>query len=72
MGVLNEKRCNNKNIYIKSCWKPNQTGIFIVNKENNKEWLNRLVVLEHQIKYWMDNTTNKTLEVIHLYYDGFE
>lgn len=63
---------NNKNIYIKSCWKPNQTGIFIVNKENNKEWLNRLVVLENQIKYWMDNTTNKTLEVIHLYYDGFE
>jgi hypothetical protein len=63
---------NNNNLYIKSCWRPNQLGIFIINKELNTDWSNRLTVLENQIQYWIDNTTNKTLEVVHLFYDGFD
>uniref|UniRef100_A0A6C0DQ75 Endonuclease n=1 Tax=viral metagenome TaxID=1070528 RepID=A0A6C0DQ75_9ZZZZ len=36
---------NRRNECIKSCWKANQKGIFIINKENNKEWNNRLDML---------------------------
>jgi len=63
---------NNNNNYIKSCWRSNQLGIFIINKDSNKDWSNRLTVLENQIQYWIDNATNKTLEVVHLFYDGFD
>lgn len=63
---------NNNNVYIKSCWKSNQSGIFIINKESNKDWINRLKILENQIYYWTNNETNKTLEVVHLFYDGFD
>jgi hypothetical protein len=63
---------NNKNENKKSCWRSNQLGIFIINKESNKDWSNRLTVLENQIQYWTDNATNKLLEVIHLFYDGFD
>ena len=63
---------NNKNENKKSSWRSNQLGIFIINKESNKDWSNRLTVLENQINYWTDNATNKTLEVIHLFYDGFD
>ena len=63
---------NSKNENIKSCWKSNQSGIFIINKESNKDWINRLKILENQINYWINNETNKTLEVVHLFYDGFD
>lgn len=35
-----------------------------------KEWLERLNILEDQIKYWTspENMTDKTIETIHLYY----
>lgn len=63
---------NNKNENIKSCWKSNQSGIFIINKESNKAWATRLKTLENQIQYWTNNATNKTIEIIHLFYDGFD
>jgi hypothetical protein len=62
---------NNKNESIKSCWRSNQLGLFIINKTSNKDWTNRLTILENQIQYWINNATNKTLEVVHLFYDGF-
>jgi len=38
------------------------------------EWNERLLVLKQQIEYWSNplNKTNKTLEVIQLYFDNFE
>ena len=38
------------------------------------EWSERLSVLKQQIEYWTNplNKTNKTVEVIQLYFDGFE
>lgn len=63
---------NRKNEIIKSCWRANQNGIFIINKENNKEWDNRLNKLQTQIEYWTRNETNKTIEVVHLYYNLFD
>jgi hypothetical protein len=54
---------------ISSCWGSDKKGICVVKKSKIKEWLERLNKLEEQIKYWLLNTTNKTVEVIQLYYD---
>jgi len=58
---------NGKN--ITSCWGQNKNGICVVKKTKNDEWNNRLTILENQINYWIQNTTNKTVEIIQLFYD---
>jgi hypothetical protein len=60
---------NGKN--ITSCWTNNKLGICVIKKSKQNEWLNRLNILEEQIKYWIhpDNKTNKILEIIQLFYD---
>jgi hypothetical protein len=55
---------------INSCWNiTKKTGICKI--KNNKEWNIRLDCLVEQIKYWIhpDNKTDKTVEVIELYYN---
>ena len=60
-----------ENKRIKSCWKiDNRSGILIISSETN--WNTRLKVLEETLKYWINNETNKMLECIELFYDGFE
>ena len=56
---------------ITSCWGQDGKGICVIKKSKKKEWTQRLTVLEEQIKYWInpENTTNKTIEVIQLFYD---
>ena len=54
---------------IKSCWTINKHGLSVVTKNNNKEWNNRLNALKKQIQYWIDNNTDKMVEIIQLYYD---
>jgi hypothetical protein len=54
---------------ISSCWGNDKKGICVVKKSKIKEWSERLNKLEEQIKYWLLNTTNKTVEVIQMYYD---
>jgi hypothetical protein len=58
-------------INITSCWGQNKKGICVVKKSKKDEWTERLDVLEQHIKYWInpENTTNKIIETIHLYYD---
>jgi hypothetical protein len=63
---------NKNNEIIKSCWKANKNGIYIINKESNIDWNNRLDTLKNQIMYWTTNVCDKTIEIIHLYYDNFE
>jgi hypothetical protein len=63
---------NRKNEIIKSCWKANQNGIFIIHKEKNIDWNNRLATLKSQVEYWSENQTDKTIEVVHLYYNFFD
>jgi hypothetical protein len=62
-------KLNGKN--ITSCWCQNKNGICVVKKSKTKEWTQRLTTLADQIKYWVNpkNTTNKTIEVIQLFYD---
>jgi hypothetical protein len=56
---------------ITSCWGNNKQGICCVKKTKQKEWQTRLDALKSQIDYWSlpENKTEKTLEVIHLFYD---
>jgi hypothetical protein len=57
--ILNDK-------IIKSCWKVNKNGILQIN--NKKEWEERINALKEQIQYWINNTTEKTIEIIELFY----
>lgn len=58
------------NTNIPSCWKAGKDGILRVHNED--EWAKRLNVLTETIRYWITNRTEKTVEIIHLFYDGFE
>jgi len=61
----------NNGTKITSCWSLNSNGICTVKKSKKEEWTNRLNILEEQINYWINqiNTTNKTVEIIQLFYD---
>ena len=56
---------------ISSCWNTNNLGVCNVSKTKLKEWNNRLDMLKEQIIYWIEpiNKTNKTIEIIQLFYD---
>jgi hypothetical protein len=56
---------------ISSCWDNNNKGICVVKKSKKSEWIERLDVLKQQIEYWINpiNTTDKTIEIIQLFYD---
>ena len=53
---------------IASCWAIDNKGIYVVKKTKKEEWLERLSYLENVIDYWITNRTNKTIEVIQLFY----
>jgi len=56
---------------ITSCWGQDKRGICVIKKSKKDEWVQRLNVLEEHINYWLnpENTTNKTIETIQLFYD---
>jgi len=56
---------------ITSCWGRDKKGICVVKKTKKDEWMQRLRVLEEHINYWINplNKTNKTIEIIQLFYD---
>jgi hypothetical protein len=41
----------------------------VLKKSKLKEWAERLECLRAQIQYWIENPTDKTVEVIQLFYD---
>ena len=53
---------------ISSCWKISSKGLMIISKNKTFEWDKRIETLKEQIKYWISNTTNKTIEIIELFY----
>lgn len=55
---------------IKSCWTLNKKGIVSVNSKNLDLWTKRLAILKDQVQYWINQTTEKTVEVIELFYDA--
>jgi hypothetical protein len=56
---------------VTSCWSLNKLGVCTVKKTKVKEWNERLEALNTQIAYWShtDNKTEKTVEIIQLFYD---
>tara|TARA_Y100000385_G_C12607412_1_gene431482 strand:- start:53 stop:544 length:492 start_codon:yes stop_codon:yes gene_type:complete len=68
---FNPDAYNKNGTNITSCWCRNSKGICVVNKSKKDEWIYRLNVLENNINYWINplNETNKTIEVIELFYD---
>jgi len=69
---FNPDNYDNKGNRVSSCWGQNTNGICVVKKNKKSEWLERLNVLSLQIDYWTEpqNKTNKTIEVIQLFYDS--
>jgi hypothetical protein len=53
---------------IKSCWKLNKLGVMQITKTKEKEWNERIQQLIQQIRYWIDNPTEKTVEIVELFY----
>jgi hypothetical protein len=68
---FNPDEYTSNGIKIKSCWKLLKNGIMTINKSKELEWDERLNNLKTQIEYWCNpnNITNKTVEVIQLYYN---
>jgi hypothetical protein len=56
---------------VTSCWGADKNGICVVKKSKISEWNQRLHTLEEHIHYWLNpsHTTNKTVEIIQLFYD---
>jgi len=57
-------------IKVTSCWGQNQKGICVVKKTKKVEWEERLRALGETIEYWLNHRTDKTVEIIQLFYDS--
>ena len=53
---------------ISSCWKINSSGMMSLVTRKLLEWEERIKTLKTQIQYWIDNSSEKTIEIIELYY----
>lgn len=53
---------------IQSCWKA-ADGVCSVKLNKVAEWEQRLNSLKESLHYWISNKTEKTVEVVQLYYD---
>ena len=53
---------------VPSCWKHNKKGIVHIPKEQQKNWDARIEVLLETIKYWIDNQSEKQIEIVELFY----
>lgn len=54
---------------ITSCWGLTKKGICELKKSKKDEWSERLNILKENINYWINKNTNKTVEIIELFYD---
>ena len=53
---------------VPSCWKHNKKGIVHIPKEQQKNWDARIEVLLETIQYWIDNQSEKQIEIVELFY----
>ena len=54
---------------ITSCWGTQPGGMLGIKKSKIKEWNERITSLHDCINYWSKHKTEKTVEIIQLYYD---
>ncbi len=55
-----------------SCWKLGKDGILRVPDKQKNNWNNRLEKLKETIDFWTKNPSEKTIEIVHLFYDENE
>jgi uncharacterized coiled-coil protein SlyX len=53
---------------VRSCWVYDENGIITIEQTRMKEWEERIDCLVQQIKYWINNSTEKTIEIVKLFY----
>ncbi len=53
---------------VPSCWKHNKKGVVHIPKEQQKNWDTRIEVLLETIQYWIDNQSEKQIEIVELFY----
>jgi hypothetical protein len=53
---------------ITSCWGQNKQGTCLVKPSKKVEWEQRLHALGETIEYWLTHRTDKTVEIIQLFY----
>lgn len=58
---------NSQGITVSSCWGLNKKDIQVVKKD--AEWKERLNSLKEQIERWIKTKTEKTIEIVQLFYD---
>jgi len=59
---------NQDNVLIKSCWKVNKLGVMQIMKTKESEWNERIDCLKKQIQYWIEHPTEKTVEIVEMFY----
>jgi len=55
-------------ILVKSCWKLNKSGVMNIMASKRCDWNTRLETLNQHIQYWIDNATEKMVEIVELFY----
>ena len=53
---------------VKSCRILNKLGVMTIVKTKQTEWTDRIFKLKQQIQYWVDNRSEKTVEIVELFY----
>ena len=54
---------------VRSCFTTDKNGITKVAKAKQTEWNNRINCLKSHIQYWSEQETEKTVEIVHLFFD---
>ena len=55
-------------VRVTSCFTRNKSGFVVLKKSKQTEWQYRLGVLRDTVQYWTDNVTEKTVEIVRLFY----
>jgi hypothetical protein len=53
---------------VPSCWKHNTKGVVHIPTNQQKKWNTRIQVLLDTIQYWIDNQSEKQIEIVELFY----
>ncbi len=53
---------------ITSCWGYDKKGIMRIKPSKKKEWLERINCLKETLEYWINNKSEKTVQIVELFY----
>ncbi len=63
---------DNNGVKVSSCWRLGKDGILRLMPSKQEVWGQRLLNLKELVRYWLTNPTEKMIEVVELYFDGFK